>query len=363
MYVERTHYYAKPGLRDDVLQTRRDASEVRRRIGLDPGTIHVAGDGAEEGPDVQWECSFASRRANDDDMKARAESAEFEAIRARMRTLVRRFERHLLCRDQPGGEAHWAGDVALKDVPIVPREARFPSAGRELAGYLYLPPGEGPFPCMVANHGSELSQGSTDICKPSLASALMSWGVACFFPHRRGYGNSPGTPWREDVPGEFGSDAYDRQICTRLDAESEDVVAAWQYLTALPEIRSDRIGVMGSSFGGINTLLAASKCPDFRCAVEFAGAAMNWERTPALRALMHQAASRLTQPIYFIQAANDYSVGPTEELASGLAGTDKVVQARVYPGFGITKDEGHLFERHGMLVWGPDVRRFLERWL
>ena len=41
---------------------------------------------------------------------------------------------------------------------------------------------------------------------------------------------------------------------------------------------------MGSSFGGINTLFAAAKTDRFRCAVEFAGAAMNWDRTPALRA-------------------------------------------------------------------------------
>ena len=32
------------------------------------------------------------------------------------------------------------------------------------------------------------------------------------------------------------------------------------------------VGVMGSSFGATNTLLAVAKCPDFRCAVEFVGA-------------------------------------------------------------------------------------------
>ena len=32
------------------------------------------------------------------------------------------------------------------------------------------------------------------------------------------------------------------------------------------------VDVMGSSFGAKDMLLAAAKCPDFRCAVEFAGA-------------------------------------------------------------------------------------------
>ena len=123
------------------------------------------------------------------------------------------------------------------------------------------------------------------------------------------------------------------------------------------------VGVMGSSFGATNTLLAAAKCPDFRCAVEFAGGAMNWEHTPRLRRLMHDAAARLTRPIFFVQCANDYSVGPTRELAAGPEGTDKVFEAEIYPDFGLTGDEGLLFERDGMLIRDPGARRFLERHL
>ena len=363
MYIERTSYYARPGQRDAVLRTRREASEVRRKLGLSPGTIYVKPEPAADGPDVLWECAFATADDNDADMATRAASPEFEAVRARMRDHLDRFERHLVRRDQPGSGDHWAGDRSLVGVPVKPREVRYPSHGRDLVGYLYLPPGDGPFPCMVTNHGSTVNQGSTDICKPSVASALMSWGIACFFPHRRGYGNSPGTPWRDEVSADFGTEEYDRQLCARLDAESDDVVGTLAYLRTLEEIRPGNIGVMGSSFGGTNTLLAAAKCPDFRCAVEFAGGAMNWEHTPSLRRLMHDAAARLTRPIFFVQCANDYSVGPTRELAEGLDGTDKVFEAEIYPDFGLTRDEGHLFERHGMLIWGPDVRRFLERHL
>jgi hypothetical protein len=41
----------------------------------------------------------------------------------------------------------------------------------------------------------------------------------------------------------------------------------------------------------------------------------------------------------------------------------KSYEADVYPPFGITQDEGHWFERGGAVVWGADVRRFLERHL
>lgn len=272
-------------------------------------------------------------------------------------------ERNRPHRGGPPGPARWAGDADLRGLPIVPRQVAFRSGEYELAGFLFVPPGEGPFACMVYNHGSGVHQGSDDLCKPSVAATLMSWGIAGFMPHRRGYGNSPGPGWRDEVTGEFGTEEYDTQLVARLDRESDDVVAALDLLESLPEIDRDHFGVMGSSFGGINTLLAASKTDRFRCAVEFAGAAMNWERTPRLREYMIAAARRLTQPIFFIQAENDFSIRPTLELAAALEGSDKVVEAKVFPAFGLSNWEGHLFERNGTMIWGPEVRRFLRRWL
>jgi carboxymethylenebutenolidase len=266
-------------------------------------------------------------------------------------------------REAQSSGARWPRNVDLSGVPIVPRSLEYASGQYNLAGFLFVPPGEGPFPCMVLNHGSGLERGSANLCSPGLATTLMSWGLAVFTPHRRGYGNSPGPAWREEVPAEFGTDEYDVQLVARLDRESDDVVAALDFLQGLPEIDGDHIGVIGNSFGGINTLLAASKSDRFRCAVEFAGAAMNWERTPRLRQHMTAAAHRLTQPIFFIQAENDFSIGPTLELSASLEGTGKVVQAKIFPAFGISHQEGHLFERDGALLWGPEVRSFLERWL
>jgi len=201
--------------------------------------------------------------------------------------------------------------------------------GEELTGYLYLPPGKGPFPCMVTNHGSGVTQGSTEICSPGIAAVLMSAGIASFRPNRRGYGESPGTPWREEVTAEFGTDDYDRQLAARLDRESDDVVAALAAVQGLEEIDPGHIGVMGSSFGGVVTLLSAAKTDGFRCAVDFAGAAMNWDRTPGLRQTMIAAAHRLSVPLFLIQSANDYSIRPTREIAAALEGTGKIVQARL----------------------------------
>jgi hypothetical protein len=35
----------------------------------------------------------------------------------------------------------------------------------------------------------------------------------------------------------------------------------------------------------------------------------------------------------------------------------------VFPAFGLTADEGHLFFQNGAPIWGPWVRAFLDRWL
>ncbi len=360
MFIERTNYTAKPGRAADVLQVRRRASEIRIQLGLPAGTIYQRHAGVTEGPDVEWQCGFPTLAANEQDMAARAASPAFAAVREEMHAVVDHFERHLVQRIVT---ADWGGDVDLAGQAIVPSELRFPSDGRELAGYLYLPPGDGPFPCMISNHGSTIHQGTDDVCRPAVAATLMSWGIASFMPHRRGYGNSPGTPWRDEVSSDFGSPAYDDEVAARLHRESDDVLAALDYVAGLPTILPGRIGVMGSSFGGTNTLLAASRDARFRCAVEFAGAAMNWERTPKLREMMFDAARQLPCPTFFIQAANDFSIAPTKELAAALADTDKVIESRIYPAFGVTPMEGHLFERNGTMLWGDDVRRFLERWL
>jgi len=113
----------------------------------------------------------------------------------------------------------------------------------------------------------------------------------------------------------------------------------------------------------VNTLLAAAKTDRFRCAIEFAGAAMNWEIAPSLREKMLAAARSATPPIFFIQAANDYCVTPTSALAEARSAAGKPVQSAVYSAFGANSEEGHLLERSGFALWGEDVRRFLERYL
>lgn len=359
MLVERTHYYAKPGRAAEVLATRRRASEIRVALGLPPGRILAKADPGSEGPDVTWECGFRDATAHARDLEARGRSPEFAAVRARMTALIDRFERLVLVEDDAASAE--AGPDAAR--PVVPAEVRVATDGRALAAYLYVPPGPGPFPGLVLSHGSSIHPGSSDFCRPGTAAVLTAWGYAVLLPHRRGYGNSEGPTWRQEVTAEFGTVEYDRALAARLGREAEDVVAAVDWLASRPEVAADRLGLIGSSFGGVMSLLAAARCPRLRCAVDFAGAAMNWERTPTLRATMLEAARQVAVPVALVQAENDYSAAPTRELAAELRRHGKLHAARVFPAFGLTADEGHLFFQNGASIWGPWVRAFLDRWL
>jgi len=95
MIVARNLYYAADGQAEAVYRHRLHAADVRVRLGLPRGRVLRRWRGSDTLPDVIWECEFADVAAYDADMAALAASPEYEAVRAHMRTLLRRFERVL----------------------------------------------------------------------------------------------------------------------------------------------------------------------------------------------------------------------------------------------------------------------------
>jgi len=89
-------YYGRtPELRDEILATRLRASQVRIAIGIPHGRVFRCAQSHADLPDVMWDCPFADAAGHDRDMDARAASAAFEAVRAHMRAMLRRFGRVL----------------------------------------------------------------------------------------------------------------------------------------------------------------------------------------------------------------------------------------------------------------------------
>jgi hypothetical protein len=97
MLVEATSYFAKSGRADEVVEMRRRGTRLRVTLGLPPGRILIKiGKG---GPDVRWECQFASQADFDTDLAARDASPEFSEQRRLMGALLERFERHVFRSD------------------------------------------------------------------------------------------------------------------------------------------------------------------------------------------------------------------------------------------------------------------------
>ncbi len=232
----------------------------------------------------------------------------------------------------------------------------FTSGTLELKGFIWKPSGEGPFPALLWNHGSEKSPGSIDAVAPY----FVSKGYVFFVPHRRGQGRSPGPYIMDELSQARSRDERGQLLVDLHETHLEDQLAALQYLQALPYVDKNRIAVMGFSFGGIQTMLAVERGPGYRVAVNCSGAAETWRGSADLRSRLTTAASKATMPVFFLQAENDHDLTPNRVLSEEVRKSGKPVEAKVYPAFGSGPREGHSFCVRGTETWGPDVLKFIE---
>jgi carboxymethylenebutenolidase len=252
----------------------------------------------------------------------------------------------------PGVQSVW-GQTAR------PELIGFRSGDLELKGFIWKPSGDGPFPALLWNHGSEKSPGPVD----SVAPFFVRKGYVFFVPHRRGQGRSPG-PYIMDEIRKAGPRRERGRIDVDLhETHLDDQLAALHYLQALPYVDKNRMAVMGCSFGGIQTMLAAERGPGYRAAVNFSGAAETWRGSSALRSRLTAAARKAKIPVFFLQAENDHDLTPNRVLSEEVRISGQPVGAKVYPPFGSGPAEGHSFCVRGTEIWGPDVLKFVEIYL
>jgi len=251
---------------------------------------------------------------------------------------------------------------AVKEFRKTAVPVTFPSHGLTLHGWLYKPAGDGPFPVVVWNHGSERNP----IAHPELGRFYTTHGFAVFLPVREGHPPSPGT-YIQDALAEFQKDHPDRpagwkKIVELQEHYNRDVAAAVGWVKKQPFADADRIVITGCSYGGIQTLLSAEKGFGAKAFVPFAPAAMSWANTE-LQKRMTECVRNAKAPIFLIQAKNDYSTGPSESLGPALTAKGGLNRSRVYPTFGTTPQEGHggfACWEEGIAVWGDDVLAFLK---
>jgi carboxymethylenebutenolidase len=237
-----------------------------------------------------------------------------------------------------------------------PQEVVFPSAGRQLHGFLWKPEGSGPFRAILWNHGSEKLPGS----EPALANFYIAHSYVFFVPHRRGQGRSPGD-YIQDQVAQGGLGQRAGRVVELLQAQVDDVIAGFNYLKSQPFVDPARIAISGCSYGGIETLLAGERDLGVKALIPFAPGAMSWEKNDLLQDRLHRAIDQARAPVFLIQAENDFSLAPSHALSKEANKKHKDFQSKIYSAFGKTQHDGHWgFCSTATEVWGADVLAFLE---
>jgi dienelactone hydrolase len=182
-------------------------------------------------------------------------------------------------------------------------------------------------------------------------------------PERRGYGKSEGPRMVE------GRDDRDASLVQRMQAETDDVLAAVEHMKTVGDIDASRLGIAGWSLGGIVTLFAVSRSPAFKAAIDQAGGALVWSANGAMREALVDAARKAQAPVFLMVAENDRTTQSISALDRVLAERGWPHQTRIFPPFhpsrgGIPGAPGHaVFSREGTQVWRDEAVAFFDRYL
>lgn len=263
-----------------------------------------------------------------------------------------------------------AAFATTKEEPLVGPETIVVRSGTViLRGLLWCPGGRGPFPAVLFNHGSGNTLEHQTAQAERLGRLFATHGYDFLYLFRRGSGLSAdaGTSAIERMDRELaahGQDARNRLQLRMLEGDSlEDAVAGLAYLRKRADVDPHALVLVGHSYGASLTLLMAEHESSLRAAVAFSGSAASWDHSPQLQARLLAAVDRTSVPIFFIQAANDYSIAPTNVLSAEMKRQGKIYQARIYPAVGRNADEGHDFVDLGVAVWEADVFSFLDAYV
>jgi len=225
------------------------------------------------------------------------------------------------------------------------------------------------------NHGSGTDAGHTagmtmTEAAEKLAPVFLKHGYAFLYLFRRGQGLSVGQGlYMGDVlrreGAANGAEAAQHSQYVLLNTEHlDDVMEGLAFLKSAPGIDPHRLAVVGHSFGGQLTLLAAERDTAIRAAVAFDGAAHHsWARSPEVRERLLTAVRSAAQPVMLVQASNDYSTAPSRALADELERLHKPHVLKIYPSIGQTADDGHNAVYIAIPVWEEDVFQFLDKYV
>jgi dienelactone hydrolase len=231
---------------------------------------------------------------------------------------------------------------------------------------IFRPPGPGPFPLAIVNHGSPGGGKRGEVRLPvfrTLSDWLLARGYVVALPLRRGYG-SVGGGWDEGF-GRCNSPDYDK---AGLET-ARDIEAVLAILSEQAYVQKGSAIIIGQSAGGWGTLALASRNPPGVLGhVNFAGGRggrqgnqPNRNCTPAelVRAAARFGATA-RQPTLWLYAENDSFFAPAlaQQMHHAFVRAGGRAAFHLFPAVG---DDGHglVSLREGVEHWAPVLEKFL----
>ncbi len=185
----------------------------------------------------------------------------------------------------------------------------------ELETIIFTPPGKGPFPLAVVNHGSTGVGDNKAAFKetwsdPWFAEFLNARGWMVAFPQRRGRGKSGGL--YDEGFGEDRSRGYTcntRRSLAGADRAMEDLAAAIEALRQRPDVQAGPLLLAGNSRGGILSAAFAGTNPEqVRGVINFVGGWIG-EGCPTAEEInqtLFNKGSAFREPMLWLHGKDDY---------------------------------------------------------
>lgn len=270
---------------------------------------------------------------------------------------------------------NWMAGVLARSNPAasmrkvrIPLNARAGKRNQTLEAVIFSPPGAGPFPTLVFNHGST-GKGSdpalfklTDI-EPSVARWFTQQGWMVVFPQRRGRGKSDGMYAEGLEPDGSGYSIRPEASLAGLEHALIDLDSVIQWLGQQKDVLATQILIGGQSRGGALALVHAARHPArYAGVVNFVGGWMG-DGLDETRQINHQVfrrAAAFRGPTIWLYGENDpyYQLSHSREnfarftQAGGKGEFHALATGSAPNGHYIADDES---------LWRKPMARFVEK--